>query len=336
VCLVSCDVVETTVSPLRWTMRCRRLDLVVAPSRTMFTATDALTAPSRAARLLALLIASASRSFHTMRPYFPAPTAAHALASTRLDDSSNPESGTPSAMDHDPVSLATAATRADGPRLGLQAVSQLREALDELEIRHVDRALEAGWSWTQVGRALGVSKQAAHRRHASRATSDRADLETEPSPAGEQRVVVRVEAQRVVAAAREEAGRAGRDEVLPEDLLAGVTSDSSNAAAVALRKIGVDVEGVRLALAPDGGARAGSRPATRISQATRRVLERSLEESQRLCHGHIGVEHVLLALLHEEGGRAGALLERLGKTRDDLERTVCDVLKNADFQRSLT
>lgn len=66
------------------------------------------------------------------------------------------------------------------------------------------------------------------------------------------------------------------------------------------------------------------------------MLERSLEESQRLCHGHIGVEHVLLALLHEEGGRAGALLERLGKTQDDLERTVCDVLKNADFQRSLT
>jgi transposase len=46
----------------------------------------------------------------------------------------------------------------------LAAVLALRQVADELEARAVHAALRAGWSWSQIAEALGVSKQAAHRR----------------------------------------------------------------------------------------------------------------------------------------------------------------------------
>lgn len=46
----------------------------------------------------------------------------------------------------------------------LAAVLALRQSADELEAKAVQSALRQGWSWSQIAEALGVSKQAAHRR----------------------------------------------------------------------------------------------------------------------------------------------------------------------------
>jgi DNA-binding NarL/FixJ family response regulator len=53
------------------------------------------------------------------------------------------------------------------PEAALAAVVALRLAADKLEQRAVKAALEQGWSWSQVAEALGISKQAAHKRLAS-------------------------------------------------------------------------------------------------------------------------------------------------------------------------
>jgi hypothetical protein len=56
---------------------------------------------------------------------------------------------------------------ADDPAEALAAVVALRLMADKLERRAVKAALEQAWSWSQIAEALGVSKQAAHKRLAA-------------------------------------------------------------------------------------------------------------------------------------------------------------------------
>jgi transcriptional regulator with GAF, ATPase, and Fis domain len=53
---------------------------------------------------------------------------------------------------------------ADEPAEALAAVVALRHMADQLERRAVAQALKQAWSWSQIAQALGVSKQAAHKR----------------------------------------------------------------------------------------------------------------------------------------------------------------------------
>jgi hypothetical protein len=64
------------------------------------------------------------------------------------------------------VELAAEATRLDNPQRGLAAITELRRLLEELEARHVAKAIREGLSWSRVAEHLEVSKQAAHKKHA--------------------------------------------------------------------------------------------------------------------------------------------------------------------------
>ncbi len=54
------------------------------------------------------------------------------------------------------------------PAEALAAVVAQRRLADRLERAAVDPAVADGWTWTQVAEALGVTRQAAHKRHAPR------------------------------------------------------------------------------------------------------------------------------------------------------------------------
>ncbi len=54
------------------------------------------------------------------------------------------------------------------PRVGLRAVAALRRLVERLEALQVDGARREGWSWEEIGTALGVSRQAVHKKHARR------------------------------------------------------------------------------------------------------------------------------------------------------------------------
>jgi hypothetical protein len=54
----------------------------------------------------------------------------------------------------------------DDPAEALAAVVALRRLAEQLERAAVTRAMEQGWTWAQVAEALGVTRQAAHKKHA--------------------------------------------------------------------------------------------------------------------------------------------------------------------------
>ena len=60
------------------------------------------------------------------------------------------------------------ATASRDPAVALAAVAALRELLESLERLQVENARERGWSWQQIAEALGVSRQAVHKKHGGR------------------------------------------------------------------------------------------------------------------------------------------------------------------------
>ena len=59
-------------------------------------------------------------------------------------------------------------TSPEDPADGLAAVVALRRLAEQLEAAEVERAMRAGWSWPEVAEALGVTRQAVHKKHVKR------------------------------------------------------------------------------------------------------------------------------------------------------------------------
>jgi len=54
------------------------------------------------------------------------------------------------------------------PGDGLAAVVALRKLADRLEDAAVEQAMRDGWGWPRVAEALGLTRQAVHKKHAKR------------------------------------------------------------------------------------------------------------------------------------------------------------------------
>ncbi len=54
----------------------------------------------------------------------------------------------------------------EDPDGALTAAVALRSLAERLEAAAVRAAVELGWSWAQIAQSLGVTRQAAHKKHA--------------------------------------------------------------------------------------------------------------------------------------------------------------------------
>jgi hypothetical protein len=59
----------------------------------------------------------------------------------------------------------SAVLAAGDPAVGLRAVLALRRLAERVETQQVALAREQGWSWQQIGDALGVTRQSIHTKH---------------------------------------------------------------------------------------------------------------------------------------------------------------------------
>ena len=210
------------------------------------------------------------------------------------------------------------AVRAGQPAAALRAMNALRDELDAFERLQVARALDAGGSFGDVARAIGISRQAAHRRY-----RDLVGVELPDEEAGRQqrRLVVTSEARAAVTLAREEATAMGAAAVGSEHLLLGimrcrapVTSDVLETKGVTLadaRRCAQPtlVEGGAEAIAPATGPGGGARG---ISEYARAVFDLALREATKRGDGYVGVDHLLLASLDDPNGGACRTLCELG------------------------
>ncbi|MFJ4961532.1 Clp protease N-terminal domain-containing protein [Streptomyces sp. NPDC088729] len=200
------------------------------------------------------------------------------------------------------------------------AADHLGDVADHLIGHFVDQARRSGASWTDIGRSMGVTRQAAQKRFVPKkpdaTTGPASDLD--PSQ-GFGRFTPR--ARNVVMAAHNEAQASRHAELLPAHLVLGLLAQPDGVAARALAGLGVTPEAVR------GAALAALPPAADVvpelipyDADSRKVLELTFREALRLGHDHVGTGHVLLALLEFEDG--SGVLSGLGIAKDAASAAV--------------
>lgn len=202
------------------------------------------------------------------------------------------------------------------------AAEHLGEVADHLIGHFVDQARRSGASWTDIGRCMGVTKQAAQKRFVPRAEA--ADAEQ-----GFARFTPR--ARNAVVAAQNAAHRAHNAEITPDHLVLGLLADPGALATALLSAQHIDPDGVAAAVSlPPGGAE--SPALIPFSGPARKALELTFRTALRLDHNYIGTEHLLLALLDCEDGTGP--LHRAGVDRARAEADLARALEAITASRT--
>lgn len=130
-------------------------------------------------------------------------------------------------------------------------------------------------------------------------------------------------ARRVMLLAHEEASGLGHARIETEHLLLGLIREDEGVAARTLASLGISLEDVRRRVEEIAG-RGQDEPPAYIPYApgTKKVLDRSGDESLRLGHDHVGTEHLLLGLVDEPDGLAGRILAEAGADPEKIRQQV--------------
>jgi hypothetical protein len=227
------------------------------------------------------------------------------------------------------------------------ATVQELEAVNDALIGHfVDRCRRAGRSWSQISAALGVSKQAVHKRFAG-PIADR--LMERPTF---ERFTSR--ARRVLVAAAELARARQSARIDPFDLLLGLYAEPEGLAAKALegmqltrdlaatavresparrdaRAVGAEAAGGAAETAEAGEPVAagadGGREWLPADEAGASVLRDAVVEAIEWGHNYIGTEHILLALVRDPDTPVAQVLADLGVSPEETRVRIRELLR---------
>ena len=234
------------------------------------------------------------------------------------------------------------------------AAGDLEQTTDALLGHFVDRCRRAGRSWSEISAALGVTKQAVHKRFAGPLALRLAAMTERPTF---ERFTQR--ARSVLVAANAAAQVSGRRVVGTEDLLLGLYAEPDGIAAKALVGMHVSREQVEAALqapwaraaaardervreadaasvtpeqpatppepsAEPADATTGRRP---MSASARAALVSALAVALELGHNYIGTEHILLGLYRDPDSLAARVLAVLGPDPAEVETRVGELLR---------
>ncbi|MET9057040.1 Clp protease N-terminal domain-containing protein [Streptomyces antibioticus] len=197
------------------------------------------------------------------------------------------------------------------------AAEHLGEVSDHLIGHFVDQARRSGASWTDIGRSMGVTRQAAQKRFVPKESVDLDDSQ------GFSRYTPR--ARSTVMAAHSASKAAGNTEGLPAHLVLGLLSEPEGLAAKALVAQGAGLDAVRAAATAVLPPAADEVPElVPYGSDAKKVLELTFREALRLGHNYVGTEHILLALLEFENGEG--VLTGLGVDKAATELYVVKAL----------
>ena len=140
------------------------------------------------------------------------------------------------------------------------AAGHLGDVADHLIGHFVDQARRSGASWTEIGRSMGVTKQAAQKRFVAKGETPKLDASQ-----GFSRFTDR--ARKVVVTAQEEARATGNSQISVAHLVLGLVGDPTALGARAIVAQGMSLDAVRQTATATLPAAAALCP--RLSRSTR-------------------------------------------------------------------
>jgi hypothetical protein len=220
----------------------------------------------------------------------PAPNLPELIATVESDASSA-----------DPLARLTTAS---------STAAELADTGDSLVGHFVDQCRAAGHTWAEISEALGVSKQAAHKRYSA-------------VPRDLTRFTTR--ARDAITASLDAARGLGHAFVGTEHILLGLFPPGGIAATL-LGETGLTEAHVAeavLAHTPRGDAAPGEPPYT---PKAAEVFGGALSEAIALNHNYIGTEHLVLALFRDPSTLAAQILTEAGATYDGYKAKIVELL----------
>ncbi|MDQ2846827.1 MAG: Clp protease [Actinomycetota bacterium] len=178
---------------------------------------------------------------------------------------------------------------------------------DQVVGHYVGKAKRAGASWSEIGDAIGVSKQAAQQRHAPAAFERFTDL-------GRHSIVLAQEAARTHK----------HDLIGTEHLLLGLLGEPRGLGYQVLMANTESEQRIRDAIEeelPPAGKKA-PRGHIAFRPDSKKAIEQASRASIDLGHDWVGTEHLLLGLIRAEESCAAQILRNLGFTSHELQETV--------------
>ncbi|WP_217545472.1 Clp protease N-terminal domain-containing protein [Streptomyces sp. GbtcB6] len=199
---------------------------------------------------------------------------------------------------------ASELARISEARLRAQTLSDLG---DQLIDHYVSKAKQVGASWTQIGDAIGVSKQAAQQRHAPAAFERFTNLN-----------------RHSIVLAQEAARTHKHDSIGTEHLLLGLLGEPQGLAYEVLVAKTESEQRIRDAIEeamPPAGKKA-PRGHIPFHEESKEAIAQARRASTDLGHDWVGTEHTLLGLIRVAQSPAAQILRDLGFTSEELHETV--------------
>lgn len=217
------------------------------------------------------------------------------------------------------ISLADLIARVDDEMPDADDLARISEAQlrahtladlgEQLVGHYVGKAKQAGASWSEIGDAIGVSKQAAQQRHAPNVFERFTDL-----------------ARHSIVLAQEAARTHKHDFIASEHMLLGLLGEPRGLAYETLMAKTESADRIRAAIEESlpPGAKKAPRGHIAFKSEGKEAIEQAIRVSAELGHDWVGTEHVLLGLFAATESPAAQVLRNLGFDYDTMRTGIAE------------
>jgi ATP-dependent Clp protease ATP-binding subunit ClpC len=128
--------------------------------------------------------------------------------------------------------------------------------------------------------------------------------------------------------ARREAQELNHEYIGTEHILLGLCREGTGVAAGVVQSLGVKLEDMRKEVLKNLTVRPKHEPSMQVpfTPRAKKTIELALEEAKNMGHGHVGTEHLLLALLRENEGVAPHILRTMGCRLEEVRNSVIEFI----------